>query len=406
MINKDKSSIMFSKNTAEEDKAAVLTTLQINSEANSMTRLLAFLLSPAVLTTLQIDFDLAFSVKSAYHVLDDARSSQQQKQVGASSNGNSAATGFQWLCIWRLPYCPKVKQFMWRLAHNSLPFRLNIKRRGVDSDTRCPVCWRLDEDGGHCFLTCKWVKRCWQTLNLEEARIQLSSLGSAPQVVNNILDRKEEERTLIVHMLWAWWNMRNKANAGEQVPTLVAVASQAQELTAAILFSTKQRSTRVSGSSTMRKWQPPPVDVLKINTDGAFYANEKKGAWGFIVRDSDGHGILAGSGCLPTVTDALAAEGEACLAALDAAMERGISHVIIETDSTNMVKALQSSAFDQAPSGAIFQELRLLLALHFVVKGICYVPQSCNHCAHELARFSLDRDLGSPSVWDDPSRLL
>jgi hypothetical protein len=117
----------------------------------------------------------------------------------------------------------------------------------------------------------------------------------------------------------------------------------------------KQQRTRVPGSSTMRKWQTPPVDVLKINTDGAFYANEKKGAWGFIVRVSDGHGILAGSGCLPTVTDALAAEGEACLAALDAVMERGISHVIIETDSTNMVKALQSSAFDQAPSGAIFR---------------------------------------------------
>jgi hypothetical protein len=149
--------------------------------------------------------------------------------------------------------------------------------------------------------------------------------------------------------------MRNKANAGEQVPTLVAVASHAQELTAAILFSMKQQRTRVPGSSTMRKWQTPPVDVLKINTDGAFYANEKKGAWGFIVRVSDGHGILAGSGCLPTVTDALAAEGEACLAALDAVMERGISHVIIETDSTNMVKALQSSAFDQAPSGAIFR---------------------------------------------------
>jgi hypothetical protein len=102
------------------------------------------------------------------------------------------------------------------LAHNSLPFRLNIRRRGVDNDTRCPVCWRLDEDGGHCFLTCTWVKRYWQTLNLEEAHIQLSSLGSAPQVVNNILDRKEEDKTLIVHMLWAWWNVRNKQMLGNK----------------------------------------------------------------------------------------------------------------------------------------------------------------------------------------------
>jgi hypothetical protein len=83
---------------------------------------------------------------------------------------------------------------VWRLAHNSLFHSVWISRRGVDADTRCLVCWRLDEDGGHCFLTCKMVKRCWQSLNLEEARVQLSSLGSAAEVVNNILDIKEEER--------------------------------------------------------------------------------------------------------------------------------------------------------------------------------------------------------------------
>ena len=42
----------------------------------------------------------------------------------------------------------KVKMFVWRVAHNSLQVKLNIARRGVDLDTRCPMCWRLDEDGG------------------------------------------------------------------------------------------------------------------------------------------------------------------------------------------------------------------------------------------------------------------
>jgi hypothetical protein len=45
---------------------------------------------------------------------------------------------------------------------------------------------------------------------MEEARVHLSSLNSAAQVVLNILDRKEEERSSIVHMLWAWWIARNK----------------------------------------------------------------------------------------------------------------------------------------------------------------------------------------------------
>jgi ribonuclease HI len=51
--------------------------------------------------------------------------------------------------------------------------------------------------------------------------------------------------------------------------------------------------------------------VVKINTDSAFCAKEKNGAWGFIVRDSDDQGVLAGSRRLPTMNNALAAEGEA-----------------------------------------------------------------------------------------------
>jgi ribonuclease HI len=81
--------------------------------------------------------------------------------------------------------------------------------------------------------------------------------------------------------------------------------------------------------------------VLKINIDGAFCAKEKNGAWGFIMRDSDGHGVLAGSGCLPNMEDALTAEGEACSNALAAATKRGIFRVVIETNATNLVHALQ-----------------------------------------------------------------
>jgi len=57
------------------------------------------------------------------------------------------------------------------------------------------------------------------------------------------------------------------------------------------------------------------------NIDGAFRDTDKSGAWGFLIRDCNGHGVLAGAGRLRAVHDALAAEGEGCLAALKAAME-------------------------------------------------------------------------------------
>ena len=93
-----------------------------------------------------------FSVKSVYHVLEDEKERGQTRQVGQSSSISVDEHGVSWQSLWKMKCPPKVKLFLWRLKHDSLPLRMNIMRRGMEIDTRCPVCWRLDEDGGHCFL--------------------------------------------------------------------------------------------------------------------------------------------------------------------------------------------------------------------------------------------------------------
>ncbi|EAZ04413.1 hypothetical protein OsI_26557 [Oryza sativa Indica Group] len=115
-----------------------------------------------------------FLVKSAYHTLEYQRDRQAIRQIGESSSGKTSSAALQWEKLWRLNHLPKVKHFLWRLAHNSLPLRQNISKRGMEIDTRCPVCLRLDENGGHCFFKCKFVKPCWRMLNFEHIRQELS----------------------------------------------------------------------------------------------------------------------------------------------------------------------------------------------------------------------------------------
>ena len=143
---------------------------------------------------------------------------------------------------------------------------------------------------------------------------------------------------LVISFLWAWWNGRNKANAGEVVASVQEISHKAT------LFSSDAEPMSIDDGNqgtardrVVRRWLPPPADVLKINTDGAFIEKEKCGAWGFVIRDCDGHGVLAGAGRLRAVHDALTAEGEACLAALQAALGAGISRIIIETVSSLLV---------------------------------------------------------------------
>ena len=88
----------------------------------------------------------------------------------------------------------KVRIFLWRLAHDSLP---TIKRKHVDLDTLCPVCRRLDEDGGHIFLKCKFVKQVWRSMNLEEIRLGLLSLSLADAVVEAICKLSSEKQVLV-----------------------------------------------------------------------------------------------------------------------------------------------------------------------------------------------------------------
>ncbi|RLM64906.1 uncharacterized protein C2845_PM16G21420 [Panicum miliaceum] len=82
-------------------------------------------------------------------------------------------------------------------------------------------------------------------------------------------------------------------------------------------------------------------------------------------------------------------------------MEVGISRVIVETDSTNLLSAIQTAKFDQASGGVIFREIRELLSLHFVAMQFSFVPRSCNRCAHKLAQAGFVRDPDHPIVWFD-----
>jgi hypothetical protein len=171
-----------------------------------------------------------FSVKSAYHVLEDNREQQHQRQQGTSSSTGHTSDGFQWLHLWNFRCLPKIKQFLWRLAHNSLPWRLNIKRRGVKNvDTKCPVCQRLDEDGGHCFLKCKIVQRGWRALNLEHVRRAFLLLHSAQELVHYILKMDAKERTIVSSFMWVWWENRNKANAKERMMSMEEIIHKTKD---------------------------------------------------------------------------------------------------------------------------------------------------------------------------------
>jgi len=333
-----------------------------------------------------------FSVKSAYHVLDDRETRDSKRQQGESSSSvNQPATKkFNWKSIWKLQCPPKIKHFFWRFTHNSLPLRCNIRRRGMKIDTRCLVCQRLDEDGGHCFLKYKFIKHCWQAAGIEEIRGKLCNLSTAQLVSEHILALKEEEKLLVIGLLWSWWDARNKVNAGEQLKSVNDIVYRARSVMTQIAETGKV--SRPMEVVNQQRWQKPPEGSWKINVDGAFWDREKKGAWGFVVRDDQGNAVLAGAGSLMSISDALIAETHACIAALQAAADHGLQNIVLESDSLILVRALQSDLYDRARGGMLFREAKYIMAMNFNTVIAVHTPRSCNVVAHTLAQFGGVRD--------------
>jgi hypothetical protein len=105
-----------------------------------------------------------FFVKSAYKVLRDDQIRRRSREGGLASNPDPAYESM-WKRQWELNCAGIIKHFLWRFAYNSHPLRMN--RRGMDIDTRCVICQRLNEDGAHLFFKCKTIAQVWIILGLE-----------------------------------------------------------------------------------------------------------------------------------------------------------------------------------------------------------------------------------------------
>jgi hypothetical protein len=111
---------------------------------------------------------------------------------------------------------------------------------------------------------------------------------------------------------------------------------------------------------------------------------------------------MAGAANFSPVRDVVMAKIVACKFALASAKLYGISRTIVETDSTLLREWLITDSRDLAPERVLLRGIRELLTDEFSCVCIRSVPRSCNVVAHEVAKLSMNWDLGQSDVWLDP----
>lgn len=145
-----------------------------------------------------------FTVKSAYHLIRDI--CKDEGGGGMSDSGDKL-----WGKLWSLQVPPRIKMFGWKMCANGLATGANLSTRLRGFDARCCRCGALCEDDVHALLECPASNEIWDRSGIlkPETEVRVCNLK---EWLGWCFDTCSEEYIHgIITVLWAIWNVRNKA---------------------------------------------------------------------------------------------------------------------------------------------------------------------------------------------------
>lgn len=194
---------------------------------------------------------------------------------------------------------------------------------------------------------------------------------------------------LFLSAIWNIWTARNKfIFDGKRPPARVTARlalSYAMEMQLAASKGIPPPQQRLTPSIETRpnsSWTPPPENFYKLNTDGSF-VNINAAARG-IIRNYRGIWI---AGFSMNIGPSTIHESElwGLRQGLFLALQIGITHLILELDSLDVVQALDLDRSPNAPGPALLLDCLALLR-KFIAYQILHTPRENNRAADFLAK--------------------
>ncbi|KAL5734834.1 hypothetical protein ACOSP7_032695 [Xanthoceras sorbifolium] len=188
-------------------------------------------------------------------------------------------------------------------------------------------------------------------------------------------------------VLLAIWNRRNNLIhhrpcllVGGLVPWCKAFLSNFLKANAAVPPPIPNRFVR---------WIPPIQNVYKLNTDATLDDKKNITGLGAIMRDSSGAVMFS---CIDSIVGLLAlkvAETKAILFGLSAAIEGGITSMIIEYDCAPVIKMLNDGSEPLSEIGVIISDIQGTLRYCNSSVKFSYVYRNGNLVAQSLAKLAI-----------------
>jgi ribonuclease HI len=321
-----------------------------------------------------------FTVRSAYHLGMEV---QARHHPECSEDKKEEEV---WKICWKLKIPNAAKMFLWRACHNSLPTKVNLKKRGVCENSLCPICLAEDETVEHIIWECPAASDVWGGAPIKLQK-STSSGGNFIQILSGIKSRCAiEEVELFAIIARRIWHRINEFVHGGDFRHPMQMVREAITTLKEFQKANQTGGTQhdVSENRGEDKWKPPPENTLKINWDAAVDLKRGIIGLGAIVRDERGEFVEAETNYLKMQVEPVVAESLAALRALNLCTERGYQNVIMEGDALQVINLINSVEPCNSGFGHLIEDIR---ADSRRVGGIRFqhVRRTANQAAHELA---------------------
>ena len=188
------------------------------------------------------------------------------------------------------------------------------------------------------------------------------------------------EVELFAMIAWGIWNQRNQDRLNHTAAPFHQIFQISTKKLAYFTACQPSATPTLVGQVNLRtRWQPPLVDLMKINFNRAVFSSVNAAGIGVAIRNNLGQVIVSCSQRLPQAYSSNEVEALAIAKAVSFAAEIGITKAVLEGDSLTIMKALSSDHSSLVSFGLMIDQLIY-----------SHVKRECNSVAHCLARYVFD----------------
>jgi len=218
--------------------------------------------------------DGRFTIKTATSLARNLKEMKRQEHQ-ASCSGDSDG---RWARLWKASATPRAKNLCWRACRDALPTRVNLYKRGIETDVFCPVCGAEYETPSHIFLDCDFATDFWRKspFRLCTNSRRQRDFGAWCHEMLSVLDA--DQSGLLITLIWGLWALRNRWVFEGKKESVGISLGRFVDCWCRYAAARETQRVQLKGKGTGAvKWIPPQRDACKANVDASIGRERRRG---------------------------------------------------------------------------------------------------------------------------------